>query len=114
MGKRIRSIPKGAMKALQQHHWPGNVRELKNIIEHAVLVADGRTIEVDDLPLGLCQVVENGIGHAKGRLHGGEDAPEAAPISLVRAMGDPEIRQGLGIALELTRTLAEIRPQPNH
>jgi transcriptional regulator with GAF, ATPase, and Fis domain len=47
MGKRIRSIPKGAMKALQQHHWPGNVRELKNIIEHAVIITPDDKLRIE-------------------------------------------------------------------
>lgn len=37
-------------------------------------------------------------------------APEAGPMTLIKAMNDPEIRQGLGVALELTRALSTIRP----
>lgn len=33
-----------ALQSLQQHHWPGNVREMENIIERAVILADGTTI----------------------------------------------------------------------
>ncbi len=32
------------------HSWPGNVRELQNAIEHAVVLAQGPRIDLDDLP----------------------------------------------------------------
>jgi two-component system response regulator HydG len=31
-------------------NWPGNVRELENVIERAVVVADGPTIRADHIP----------------------------------------------------------------
>ncbi len=34
-----------AVEALQSHNWPGNVRELRNIIERAVIICSGETIE---------------------------------------------------------------------
>lgn len=46
MGKHIRSIPKRSMEALQHYPWPGNARELRNIIEHAMIVTSGATLEV--------------------------------------------------------------------
>jgi two-component system response regulator AtoC len=39
--ERAPELSPAALAALRQHHWPGNVRELKNVIERAVLVADG-------------------------------------------------------------------------
>jgi DNA-binding NtrC family response regulator len=32
------------------YEWPGNVRELQNVIQHAVLMAESKSIEVCDLP----------------------------------------------------------------
>lgn len=40
-----------AMDALRNYAWPGNVRELRNVMERAVLIANGRTIRAADLPL---------------------------------------------------------------
>jgi DNA-binding NtrC family response regulator len=40
-----------ALDALRNYAWPGNVRELRNVMERAVLIADGRTIRATDLPL---------------------------------------------------------------
>ena len=47
MGKEIESIPKRTMQALQSYSWPGNVRELRNLIEHAMILNKGKTLEVD-------------------------------------------------------------------
>jgi transcriptional regulator with GAF, ATPase, and Fis domain len=47
MGKEIESIPKKTMQALQSYSWPGNVRELRNLIEHAMILSEGKTLEVD-------------------------------------------------------------------
>jgi formate hydrogenlyase transcriptional activator len=41
LGKRIESISKEHMIALQRYHWPGNVRELRNVVERAVIVSNG-------------------------------------------------------------------------
>jgi len=47
MGKEVESIPKKTMQALQSCSWPGNVRELRNLIERAMIVTKGKTLEID-------------------------------------------------------------------
>ena len=49
-GKRIRQIDPQALAALESHAWPGNIRELENAIERAVVLADGDTVQLADLP----------------------------------------------------------------
>jgi len=44
------TISPQALEVLAGHHWPGNVRELANVIEHAAILSDGRTITPDHLP----------------------------------------------------------------
>ena len=39
-----------AMQALKQYLWPGNVRELENVVERAVALCSGASVDVDDLP----------------------------------------------------------------
>jgi transcriptional regulator with PAS, ATPase and Fis domain len=38
---------------LEQHSWPGNIRELENVLERAINVLDGKTIDLVHLPLYL-------------------------------------------------------------
>jgi DNA-binding NtrC family response regulator len=47
-----------AVAALQAYQWPGNVRELRNVIERAVLLANGGVIYARDLPLTTTTVGE--------------------------------------------------------
>jgi len=49
-GKKIRQIDPAALDALENHSWPGNIRELENAIERAVVLADGDTVQLSDLP----------------------------------------------------------------
>ena len=46
-------LSEAAFTALKQYHFPGNVRELENILERAMALSDGKTIEIDDLNLPL-------------------------------------------------------------
>ena len=39
-----------ARRLLASHDWPGNVRELKNLMERFVLLQEGLTVDIDDLP----------------------------------------------------------------
>jgi two-component system response regulator PilR (NtrC family) len=50
MNKRVEGLTNGAMRALLNHAWRGNVRELENVIERAVIFAEGRPIGVEDMP----------------------------------------------------------------
>lgn len=48
--RRIIGVDSDAMKRLVNYNWKGEVRELENIVERAVLLADGDTITADDFP----------------------------------------------------------------
>ncbi len=49
--KRVRGVEPGAMERLKTYGWPGNVRELRNVIERAMLLADGTTLMTGDFPV---------------------------------------------------------------
>jgi len=46
MEKQVEMIPAATMRALMECDWPGNVRELANLIERAVILTRGRSLEV--------------------------------------------------------------------
>ena len=47
-GKEITTVSQKVLNALQSYRWPGNVRELENIIERAVVIARGNSLELGD------------------------------------------------------------------
>jgi len=49
-GKRLTGFSPVAQATLRWHPWPGNLRELRNVVERAVILANGDQIEVADLP----------------------------------------------------------------
>src|SRR5580704_15790558 len=51
--KKTKRFSPAALQALQQHGWPGNVRELENTVQRAVVLCEGQTIDLSDLPAGL-------------------------------------------------------------
>jgi len=48
-GRALRLSP-DAVRALLSYDWPGNVRELENALEFAATVAQGQTLQPEDLP----------------------------------------------------------------
>jgi transcriptional regulator with PAS, ATPase and Fis domain len=48
IGKKIETISKDTLLALQEYQWPGNVRELESVIERAVITSQGTTLQVLD------------------------------------------------------------------
>jgi two-component system response regulator AtoC len=47
--KRVGGVTPAAMQQLQRYSWPGNVRELRNVVERAMLLAEGDTLTAGDL-----------------------------------------------------------------
>jgi two-component system response regulator PilR (NtrC family) len=77
-----------AVAALQRYHFPGNVRELENILERALALYNGTSIECDDLNLPL-------------EAHPVKDGPEYDPLfgSLEDYLEGIE-RKAISLALE--------------
>ena len=50
--KDVRGLEPAAVRALKRHTWPGNIRELENTVERAVLMAEGRFLQEEDMNLG--------------------------------------------------------------
>src|SRR5437764_4818154 len=47
LGKPSVGVGPATLRLLSEYHWPGNVRELENIVERAVIVTAGDTLQVD-------------------------------------------------------------------
>jgi PAS domain S-box-containing protein len=47
IGKHVDRVSQKTMQRLTAYPWPGNVRELENVLERAVILAAGPTLEID-------------------------------------------------------------------
>jgi len=55
MNKQVTRVNRKTMELLMNYHWPGNVRELENILERAMIVTPGDTLEIDPTWLSSTQ-----------------------------------------------------------
>ena len=89
------------MALLQAYDWPGNVRELQNVIERAVVLAEGPTFSVDESWLrGRSRdtaahaaekaAIEKALRESRGRIAGPNGA--AAKLGIPRQTLDSRIR----------------------
>lgn len=61
--KAVHGLTEEAREAFMRYRWPGNVRELENVIERAIVLTRGSTIDLKDLP----SPVQSGAGGASMR-----------------------------------------------
>jgi transcriptional regulator with GAF, ATPase, and Fis domain len=57
-GKHIEQVDDEAMVLLKSYDWPGNIRQLENVLQRAVVVAEGPAITVADLPGELVEEID--------------------------------------------------------
>ncbi len=48
IGKHIKNIDSTVMARLRAYNWPGNIRELENVIERAIILTEGDSLQLDD------------------------------------------------------------------
>jgi DNA-binding NtrC family response regulator len=105
-GRQIEDITARALERLGAYAWPGNVRELRNVIERAVVLAEGSVIDERDLPDRLAGRAPADAGPDDRKLRARVQAYEAEIIrnALDAARGSrAEAARLLGMPL---RTLA--------
>ena len=66
MKKPIETIPAETMAALTAYDWPGNIRELQNLIERAVILSRGPTLDVPLHALGAARPAATGSATEAG------------------------------------------------
>ncbi|HEY5948070.1 MAG TPA: sigma 54-interacting transcriptional regulator, partial [Kofleriaceae bacterium] len=100
----VPAIPRAVMAELEQQDWPGNVRELANVLEAALIVGDGKRLELP-VPLSVphnrrsfeasvAQTIETALRATCGKIYGEDGA--AARLGLKPATLQSKMRK-LGI-----------------
>jgi DNA-binding NtrC family response regulator len=105
MKKDVKNVSADAMTALMNYGWPGNVRELEHAIERAVILAQGTTIRVRELPPEVTQkpglragdasldlreqekvMIERALKRFRGNRRQAAEALRISPVTLWRKM----------------------------
>src|SRR4029077_17700487 len=84
MGRRIETVSSAVMDALARYPWPGNIRELQNVIERAVILSPGASLQV---PVSDLEIRDQ-RSEARGRgseIRGQQSPSEDGPLT-----SDPE------------------------
>ncbi|MED3561809.1 sigma-54 interaction domain-containing protein [Bacillus xiapuensis] len=90
------------IERLQHHIWPGNIRELENVLERAINVLDGKTIEIVHLPLYLRELEDNRQVHQQMRSEVEKDISSPTLMSLKDTVAHAE-KQAILHALVVTK-----------
>jgi two-component system response regulator AtoC len=93
LGISVTGFEPGAMKLLLDHPWYGNVRQLENVVERAMVLAEGPLVKVEDLP--------DFIRHPETSIEGPSEALPADELSIKKQTADLE-RRLIGRALQVT------------
>jgi two-component system response regulator AtoC len=98
LGRTVTGLDPRALEALRAAPWPGNIRQLENALERTVLMSEGPTLQLSDLPAEILA--------AAGVSAGGTTAPaedgELSFKEIVRARTQSVERELIEQALEST------------
>jgi two-component system, NtrC family, response regulator len=96
-GKTGLSFDQEALRALDRYHWPGNVRQLENQVRRAVIMAEGKRLNIRDLelssPAGVAsnanmkdarENLEREMIQSALKKHSGRIAPAAVELGISR------------------------------
>ncbi len=82
VGVRMEAIGEATMQRINRYSWPGNIRELENVLERAIILANGPVLEIDAEV--FASSTKDGAAHSLAA------SPVAAPTSV------PAASQGSG------------------
>jgi two-component system response regulator HydG len=97
----VKGLSESALARICTYNWPGNVRELENVIEQALVFAEGEAIEVAALP----PVVRGGLPDNALALPGGEMSLPDLLEDLERQLIQRAYDKSSGVKTETARLL---------
>jgi DNA-binding NtrC family response regulator len=98
-GRPARTFDDAALAALVAYSWPGNVRELQNVIERAVVLANGDVVEPQHLPADMLDVAPKRTPRIPGASM--EELERYAILTTLQATGGSTVKAAatLGISV---------------
>ena len=103
MGRKLTGFTPRAADQVVRYDWPGNVREVQNAVEHAVALAAGNRVDVEDLPEELRAALPR--PRPAGRIRPLEDVEREYILAAVETAGGNRTRA----AAELDIGLATLK-----
>lgn len=89
-------VSRAAMIALQRYPWPGNVRELRNVVERALIIAEGPEIQLRHLPSRIAGLVQKSSSSPQKYIAPLRDAVSEAEtkaiIEAIRSVGGNKLK----------------------
>jgi two-component system response regulator HydG len=96
-GTDIHLITEQAMKVLVSYNWPGNIRQLRNAVRTMLVMCEGDTLDVRDIPADIHQ-----IKRLSGAVAGAEPQDETSVDTMAGKSLNEVEREHIRRTLELT------------
>jgi transcriptional regulator with GAF, ATPase, and Fis domain len=99
--RQVKTLAPEVLESFRRYSWPGNIRELENIMERGVILCQGETLTLKDLPLGLQRYGVEAPRAEEAEL----ELPELERRLIIRTLEKvggqrPQAAEILGISLE--------------
>ena len=82
----IAGLTRRAQTLMAAYNWPGNVRELENVVGNACMMADGRFIDIHDLPERLQEIPQK-YSSAEDGLYSLQEAQRRHIVQVLERVG---------------------------
>ena len=103
--REVAGFSEEVMKRLLSHGWPGNVRELKNAVEHAVVMARGKLVQVEDLPV----TVQRGKGLLMEPIRPLDEVEREHVLAALSACGGNQMRAAQALKIGMATLSRKLR-----
>ena len=100
----VKPVADEALQTLKRYPWPGNVRELENAVQRIVLMTDGETITLKDLPRDIVQAAGRD-SHARFRIPASGFHLENEVLSYEKRWVEAALAQAGGVKAQAAKLL---------
>jgi formate hydrogenlyase transcriptional activator len=110
LGKDIKTVPQRVMDALISYDWPGNVRELSNVLERAMILSPGASLELADAFPGRHRTTRASARTREGESENLQDVEREHIVRVLEECGwKVRVKDGAAERLGLKRTTLQSR-----